>query len=86
MSQPIANNVRFVYSVAEAAKLLSLSPRSLRYLLQTGRLGFVRLGRRVLIRHADLEALLRKAYVRPMQALDADEPIRPRAEGPREAS
>jgi excisionase family DNA binding protein len=69
--QPIA------YSIAEAARISSLSVRSLRYLLRSGRLRYVKLGRRVLIRHTDLEALMRKHYVKPMVGLDAEAPIRP---------
>ncbi|MGH8069285.1 MAG: helix-turn-helix domain-containing protein [Candidatus Entotheonellia bacterium] len=71
---------RLAYSLAEAAQILSLSVRSLQYLMQTGKLGYVRVGRRVLIRHADLERLLKRAYVKPTTILDADEPIRPRHE------
>jgi len=68
---------RLAYSVGEAAELLGVSVRTVRYLLQQGRLGFCRLGRRVVIRQADLDQLLKKAYVRPAQALDVDVPIRP---------
>jgi hypothetical protein len=35
---------RLAYSLAEAAQALSLSVRSLRYLLQTGRLDSMRVG------------------------------------------
>jgi len=70
-SQPIA------YSIAEAARMSSLSVRSLRYLLRSGRLGYVKLGRRILIRHADLEALMRKHYVKAAAGLDAEVSIRP---------
>jgi excisionase family DNA binding protein len=68
---------RLAYSLAEAAKTVSLSVRSLRYLMRTGKLGYVRLGRRVLIRHEDLERLLRQGYCRASNRLDADELIRP---------
>jgi excisionase family DNA binding protein len=69
---------RMAYTVAEAAEVLSLSVRSLRYLLQTAKLGYVRLGRRILIRDEDLQRLLRQGYCRPQGRIDADEPIRPR--------
>jgi excisionase family DNA binding protein len=69
---------RLAYSLAEAAQQASLSVRSLRYLMQTGKLGYVRVGKRVLIRHADLERLLNQGYCRASARLDADEPIRPR--------
>jgi excisionase family DNA binding protein len=69
---------RMAYTVAEAAEVLSLSVRSLRYLLQTGKLGYVRLGRRILIRDKDLQRLLRQGYCRAQGRIDADEPIRPR--------
>jgi excisionase family DNA binding protein len=72
---------RLAYSLAEAAQQASLSVRSLRYLMATGKLGFVRVGRRVLIRHDDLERLLRQGYCRATDRLDADAPIRPRKEG-----
>jgi excisionase family DNA binding protein len=71
---------RLAYSLAEAAEALSLSPRSVRYLLQTGRLGYARVGRRVLIPHAELERLIRRASVKATHALDADESIRPQTE------
>ncbi len=69
---------RLAHSVSEAAELLGLSVRSLRYLIKTGKLGYVRLGRRVLIRHEDLERLLRRAWVKATEPLDADQPIRPK--------
>jgi hypothetical protein len=46
--------------------------------MQTGKLGYAKVGRRILIPHAELERLIRRASVKPTQALDADEPIRPR--------
>jgi excisionase family DNA binding protein len=58
-------SARLAYSVSEAAQALSLSVRSLRYLIQAGKLGFVRLGRRILIRDEDLQRLLRQGYCRP---------------------
>ena len=81
MNPSPANNARLAYSVAEAAQLLGISLRSMRHLLRTGRLGFVRLGRRVLIRHVDLEAMLRRGYVKATQLLDADASIRPARKG-----
>jgi excisionase family DNA binding protein len=70
-------STRLAYPIAEAAQLIGVSVRSVRYLLKTAKLGYVRLGRRVLIRHEDLERLLRQGYCRPQARLDADEPIRP---------
>jgi excisionase family DNA binding protein len=69
---------RLAYSLAEAAQLSSLSVRSLRYLMQQGKLGFAKVGRRILIPHAELERLIRRASVKPTQTIDADESIRPR--------
>jgi len=66
------------YSLEEASELTALSVRSLRYLVRGGRLGYVRLGRRVLIPHASLEVLLKQHYCRPCTPLDAEAPIRPR--------
>jgi excisionase family DNA binding protein len=71
---------RLAYPLSEAAQLSSLSVRSLRYLMQTGKLGYAKVGRRILIPHAELERLIRRASVKPSQSLDADEPIRPRKE------
>lgn len=68
---------RLAYPVNEAAQLIGVSVRSLRYLMRAGKLGYARVGRRVLIPHAELERLLRRASVRPTAPLDADEPIRP---------
>ena len=69
---------RLAYTLKEAAQVSSLSVRSLRYLMATGKVGYVRIGRRVLIPHADLERLLKRSYVKPTTILDADESIRPR--------
>jgi excisionase family DNA binding protein len=77
MRQSPANSARLAYRVAEAAQLLGVSVRTIRYLLQQGKLGFCRVGRRVVIPQKDLERLLKQAYVRPVQPLDADAPIRP---------
>jgi excisionase family DNA binding protein len=77
---------RLAYSLAEAAQLSSLSVRSLRYLMATGKVGYVRVGRRVLIRHTDLERLLNQGYCRATAGLDGDEPIRPRQRNASEAS
>jgi excisionase family DNA binding protein len=63
---------------SEAAEALGLSVRSLDYLMKTGKLGFVKIGRRILIRDEDLQRLLRQGYCRPQGRIDADEPIRPR--------
>jgi excisionase family DNA binding protein len=68
---------RMAYSLSEAAQVVGLSVRSLRYLIQAGKLGYVRLGRRILIREEDLQRLLRQGYCRPRGRMDADEPIRP---------
>jgi excisionase family DNA binding protein len=70
---------RLAYSLAEAAQALSLGVRSLRYLLRTGKLGYARLGRRVLIPHTELEKLLQRVSVKATVPLDADEPICPMA-------
>jgi excisionase family DNA binding protein len=69
---------RLAYPLSEAAQLIGVSVRSLRYLMQSGKLGYAKVGRRILIPHAELERLIRRASVKPRQALDADEPIRPR--------
>ena len=69
---------RLTYSVAESAALTGLSVRALKYLMRQGRLSYVRIGRRILIKHSDLEALLRRATVKATEPLDADDPIRPR--------
>jgi excisionase family DNA binding protein len=71
---------RLAYSVKRSAHLLDMSGRSIRYLMQTGRLGFARIGRRIVIPHAELEKFLRKVSVKATQELDADEPIRPSAQ------
>jgi excisionase family DNA binding protein len=55
---------RLAYSLTEAAQALSLSVRLLRYLMQTGKVGFSKIGRRVLIPHAELEKFLRRSAVK----------------------
>jgi excisionase family DNA binding protein len=76
---PSSSPVKLAYPLKQAAEVLGLSVRSLRYLIAAGRLGCVRLGRRVLIRHADIEVLLRRHYVKPVIPLDVAAPIRPGA-------
>jgi len=71
---------RLAYPLSEAAQLIGVSVRSLRYLLQQGRIGYVRLGRRVLVKHEDLQRLLKQHYCRPGASVDVDEPIRPQAQ------
>jgi excisionase family DNA binding protein len=71
-------SARMAYSISEAAQVLSLSVRSLRYLMQTGKLGYVRVGRRILIKEEDLQRLLRQGYCRAHSRIGADEYIRPR--------
>jgi excisionase family DNA binding protein len=68
---------RLAYTEAEAANLVGLSLRSLRYLRQQGRLGYSKIGRRIVIPHTELERLLRRATVKATARLDADESIRP---------
>ena len=69
---------RLAHSDKEAARVLGLSVRSIVYLWRTGKLGFSKVGRRVLIPAAELERLLRRTSVKPTQTIEADEPIRPR--------
>jgi len=69
---------RLAYPLREAAELSSLSVRSLRYLMKSGKLGYAKVGRRILIPHVELERLIRRASVKPTTILDADESIRPR--------
>ena len=69
---------RLAYSLAEAAQLIGISVRSLRYLIQESRIGCVKLGRRRLIKHEDLQRLLKQHYCRPGASVDAEAPIRPR--------
>ena len=75
MTAPLA------YPLTEAARLSSLSVRSLRYLLKRGKLGYCRIGRRVLIPHAELERLIRRATVKATEPFDPDAPIRPKRQG-----
>jgi excisionase family DNA binding protein len=70
---------RLACSIAEAAALVGLSVRSLRYLMSGGKLGYARIGRRLVIPHSELERLLRRAGVKATATLDADESIRPKA-------
>jgi excisionase family DNA binding protein len=69
---------RLAHKRREAAEALGLNLRSLDYLMKTGKLGFVKIGRRILIRDEDLQRLLRRGYWRPQGRIDVDEPIRPR--------
>lgn len=57
-------NARLLHDIAEAADLLSITPRSLERLIRSGDLGSVKLGRRRLVPHEALIeyiARLRKA-------------------------
>jgi excisionase family DNA binding protein len=68
---------RLAYSDKEAAHALGLSVRSIVYLRRTGRLGFSRIGRRILIPATELQRLLRQGYCKATDRLDADGTIRP---------
>jgi excisionase family DNA binding protein len=65
-------------SVDEASEATGLSLWSLRYLMKSGRLGYAKVGRRILILFAELERLLRRATVKATVPLDVDDSIRPK--------
>jgi excisionase family DNA binding protein len=69
---------RIAYSDKEAAHALGVSVRSVVYLRRSGKLGFSRIGRRILIPATELQRLLKRSYVKPTATLDGDESIRPR--------
>jgi excisionase family DNA binding protein len=69
---------RLAYPLREAALIVGLSPRSLRYLIKSGKLGYAKVGRRILITDEELRRFLRRASVKPTTILDADESIRPK--------
>jgi excisionase family DNA binding protein len=71
-------STRIAYSLKDAAQAVGLSVRSLRYLVQSGKLGYVRVGRRILIREDDLQRLLKQGYCRPQGRMEASDSIRPR--------
>lgn len=75
---PLSSPLKLAYPLKQAAEVSGLSVRSLRYLMAAGRLGHVRVGRKVLIRHADLEALLKRGSVKA-RVLDPEAFIRPDA-------
>ena len=52
--------VRLLLDVPTTAQTLGISPRFVRLLLARGRLPCVRLGRRVLIRQADVDGIVRR--------------------------
>ena len=54
---------KLLYSRKEAARLLSLSIRSLDYLIESIQIAVVRIGRRVFIRHQELLRLSRRTLV-----------------------
>lgn len=56
MTQP--HTARLAYSIEEATKLTSLGRSTLYILMSEGRLPYVQIGRRRLIRHDSLEQLL----------------------------
>jgi len=55
---------RLAYSVPEAARLLGLAPRTAWQLVARGAWPVVRVGRRTLVRRADLEAFLAAGVAR----------------------
>jgi excisionase family DNA binding protein len=65
------------YTVRESARLIGSSERTIRYAIKMGRLGFCRLGRKVVIPHSELVKLLKRGYVKPVEGFDPSEPIRP---------
>lgn len=68
---------KIAYTISEAAEACGLGQRSLRYLIGLGKIGYTRVGRRVLIPRAELERLLKRAYQRPVAPLQPGESIRP---------
>jgi excisionase family DNA binding protein len=69
---------RLAYSDKEAARILGLSKRSIVYLRRNGKIGFSKIGRRILIPATELQRLLKRSFVKPTATLDGDEPIRTR--------
>jgi excisionase family DNA binding protein len=69
---------KLLYSKKEAAGMLSVSLRSLEYLLARGEIKFIRKGSRTLIHHNELERWAKKDDPRPIR--------RERAEGRRQGA
>lgn len=72
-------------SIAQAAQLLAVSPKTVRRRISTGELPAYRSGRIVRIAVADLDAHVRARTVAPsdaMDMLDGTGPIRLRRRGP----
>jgi excisionase family DNA binding protein len=55
----IPTSERLLFSRDEAAQMLSVSPRSITYMIDSNRLSVTRLGRRTLIHRAELERFAR---------------------------
>ena len=55
-----SNDARLAYSVAEATRVTGLGRSSLYILMAARELPYVKIGKRRLLRHVDLEALLAK--------------------------
>ena len=62
---------RLVYSIPDAARLLSLSPHTLRKWIATGRLRATRLGSRVLVEHRELLRII-EAGRQPVQGVSSE--------------
>jgi excisionase family DNA binding protein len=75
-----AHEKPLAHSPRDAATQLGISTRSIFYLMKSGKLGYSRIGRRILIPHAELTRLLSRTHCKATTVVDADEPIRPRVE------
>ena len=68
---------RIAYSPKQATLVLPFGERTIRELLKTGRLGYSRIGRKILIPKTEIEKLLRKGFNKPTTGVDPDAPIFP---------
>lgn len=66
---------RLLYDRKEAAKLLSISLRSLAYLLSRGEIHFRRIGSKTLIPHAELVRFARGQHPSPLASRSVNEPL-----------
>jgi excisionase family DNA binding protein len=66
---------KLALSVAEAAQMLSLCTKTVRHLIAAKELPARRIGRRVVVRVADLEAFLRRDHAIPRSDAEATEEI-----------
>jgi len=59
-----SQNTKLVYTIEDVCEMFQVSKRHLQYLRDSGQIGYVQNGRKILFRYEDLDAFFNKNYVK----------------------